>query len=60
MMSANLFGAMCGGLVEYNSMYFGIRALYVIAAGLYLGAFLWVLGRKSVEAIPGVSVQSAQ
>jgi spermidine synthase len=60
MMSANLFGAMCGGLVEYNSMYFGIRALYVIAAGLYLGAFLWGLGRKGAEGIPGVSVQSAQ
>jgi hypothetical protein len=24
-MSANLFGAMCGGLLEYNSMYFGFQ-----------------------------------
>jgi spermidine synthase len=40
-MSANLFGAMCGGLLEYNSMYFGFRFLYVIAAGLYLLAFGW-------------------
>ena len=40
-MSVNLFGAMCGGLLEYNSMYFGFRFLYVIAAGLYLVAFAW-------------------
>jgi spermidine synthase len=40
-MSVNLFGAMCGGLLEYNSMYFGFRFLYVIAAGLYLLAFGW-------------------
>jgi SAM-dependent methyltransferase len=40
-MSVNLFGAMCGGLLEYNSMYFGFRFLYVIAAGLYLLAFAW-------------------
>lgn len=42
-MSVNLFGAMCGGLLEYNSMYFGFRFLYVIAAGLYLAAFAWGL-----------------
>jgi spermidine synthase len=40
-MSVNLLGAMCGGLLEYNSMYFGFRFLYVIAAGLYLFAFAW-------------------
>lgn len=39
-MSANLFGAMCGGLLEYNSMYFGFQFLYILAAGLYAGAFL--------------------
>lgn len=38
-MSANLFGAMCGGLLEYNSMYFGFQFLYVLAAALYAGAF---------------------
>ena len=36
----NLFGAICGGLLEYNSMYFGFRALYVMAMGCYLLAFL--------------------
>jgi spermidine synthase len=40
-MSVNLFGAMCGGLLEYNSMYFGFQFLYLIAAGLYLLAFGW-------------------
>jgi len=40
-MSANLFGAMCGGLLEYNSMYFGFRFLYLLAAALYLLAFAW-------------------
>jgi hypothetical protein len=42
-MAVNLLGAMCGGLLEYNSMYFGFRALYVIAMGLYAAAFLWDL-----------------
>jgi hypothetical protein len=40
-MAANLFGAMCGGLLEYNAMYFGFRFLYLMAAGLYVLAFAW-------------------
>ncbi len=40
-MAVNLLGAMCGGLLEYNSMYFGFRALYVIAIVLYSLAFVW-------------------
>jgi len=48
-MSANLFGAMCGGLLEYNSMYFGFRFLYLLAAGLYLVAFAWELLRGKLE-----------
>lgn len=43
--SANLFGAMCGGLLEYNSMYFGFQFLYLMAAGLYVLAFIWELFR---------------
>ncbi len=42
-MAVNLLGAMCGGLLEYNSMYFGFRALYLIAAVLYSLAFAWDL-----------------
>jgi spermidine synthase len=39
-MSMNLLGAMCGGILEYNSMYFGFRFLYVLAGALYLAALL--------------------
>ena len=39
-MAANLFGAMCGGLLEYNSMYFGFLFLYWIALAIYGAAFL--------------------
>ncbi|HUD63605.1 MAG TPA: hypothetical protein VMQ17_03470 [Candidatus Sulfotelmatobacter sp.] len=48
-MSANPFGAMCGGLLEYNSMYFGFGFLYLLAAGLYLFAFAWELLRGKLE-----------
>lgn len=44
-MSANLFGAMCGGLLEYNAMYFGFQFLYWLAAALYASAFLSTLMR---------------
>jgi hypothetical protein len=39
MVAMNLLGAICGGLLEYNSMYFGFRFLYLIAMGCYLLAF---------------------
>ena len=39
-MAANLLGAMVGGLLEYNAMYFGFRFLYLLAAALYACAFL--------------------
>jgi hypothetical protein len=39
MIAMNLMGAICGGLLEYNSMYFGFRFLYVIAMGCYVLAF---------------------
>lgn len=34
-LAMNLLGAMCGGLLEYNSMYFGFQFLYWLAMGLY-------------------------
>ncbi len=40
MLGMNLLGAMCGGLLEYNSMYFGFRFLYLLAGCLYLLAYL--------------------
>jgi len=39
-MAMNLLGAICGGLLEYNSMYFGFRWLYLAALACYLLAFL--------------------
>jgi hypothetical protein len=53
MMAVNLLGAMCGGLFEYSSMYFGFRFLYILAAGLYTAALLSeLMGFKpKVEAV---------
>ena len=53
MMAMNLLGAMCGGLLEYNSMYFGFQFLYLLAAGLYVGALLseLVASRPIVESV---------
>jgi hypothetical protein len=39
-MAANLLGAMCGGLLEYNSMYFGFLFQYQVALAIYAAAFL--------------------
>lgn len=39
-MFSNLLGAMLGGFLEYNSMYFGFRSLYLIALVTYGLAFL--------------------
>jgi spermidine synthase len=44
-MSANIFGAMCGGLLEYNSMYFGFRFLDIIAGVLYVLVLVWIIIR---------------
>jgi hypothetical protein len=53
MMAMNLLGAMCGGLLEYNSMYFGFQFLYILAGGLYVAALLSeiVAFKPKVEAV---------
>lgn len=38
-LSSNLLGAMLGGFLEYNSMYFGFRSLYFVALIMYGIAF---------------------
>lgn len=38
-LSSNLLGSMLGGFLEYNSMYFGFRALYILAVVMYGLAF---------------------
>jgi len=54
MIAMNLLGAICGGLLEYNSMYFGFRFLYLIAMGCYLLAFVSELAfsKKNIEELP--------
>jgi spermidine synthase len=37
----NLMGALFGGLMEYNSMYFGFSFLYLLAMGFYLLAWMF-------------------
>ena len=44
--ATNLLGAMLGGCLEYLSLAFGYRALLIIAAILYLGAYA-VMPRKA-------------
>jgi hypothetical protein len=55
-MALNLLGAMAGGLLEYNSMYFGFRFLYLVAMGCYLLAFLfgWA-ARKAPDTEPQIA-----
>jgi spermidine synthase len=42
----NLMGALFGGVMEYNSMYFGFAFLYLLALGFY--ALAWMFSRKSL------------
>jgi predicted membrane-bound spermidine synthase len=51
-MSMNLMGTMCGGILEYNSMYFGFRFLYVLALGLYLAALVTGWASRNKVALP--------
>jgi predicted membrane-bound spermidine synthase len=45
-LSSNLLGAMLGGFLEYNSMYFGFRSLYFFALVMYGFAFLGSMRTK--------------
>lgn len=40
-LSSNILGAIFGGLIEYNSMYFGFRSLYILGFVMYLAAFFF-------------------
>ena len=48
-MASNLIGAMLGGFVEYNALYFGYRSLYILAAVMYLAAFIASTRKPPVE-----------
>jgi hypothetical protein len=54
MMAMNLLGAICGGLLEYNSMYFGFRWLYLAAMGCYILALVSNLALTGTVAKPHV------
>jgi spermidine synthase len=43
----NLLGAMAGGVLEYNSMYFGFQSLYWMAAALYLAGLILFVASKA-------------
>jgi SAM-dependent methyltransferase len=44
----NLMGALFGGLMEYNSMYFGFAFLYLLAMGFY--GLAWVFSLEPAKA----------
>lgn len=44
----NLMGALFGGVMEYNSMYFGFAFLYLLATGFYFLAFGFSLKPRSL------------
>jgi hypothetical protein len=50
-MSANILGAMLGGFLEYNSMYWGYTSLYPLGLALYGLAFVcsWRAGKTEVQ-----------
>lgn len=56
-MAVNLLGAMCGGILEYNSMYFGFRFLYLLAMGLYALSFFSTLLRPKPAVTEAPSAQ---
>src|SRR5246127_4473302 len=43
----NLMGALFGGVMEYNSMYFGFAFLYLLALGFY--GLAWAFSWKSTS-----------
>ena len=59
-LSANIFGAMLGGFLEYNSMYWGYSSLYPIGLALYGLAYVSYLrmGKSGAEKV-GVPTKMA-
>jgi hypothetical protein len=53
-MAVNLMGAMTGGILEYNSMYFGFGFLYLLAMALYALAMVAIfIGARTRRAANG-------
>jgi SAM-dependent methyltransferase len=57
MIAMNLLGAVCGGLLEYNSMYFGFQFLYLVAMVCYFLAFVsgMALPKSGFQELPATS-----
>ena len=53
----NLMGALFGGVMEYNSMYFGFAFLYLLALGFYFLA--WAFSPKSMSLVRAGKFQQA-
>ena len=47
-LGSNLFGSLAGGLLESLSMWFGLKALTILAAAIYLGS---MVGLRKVRAV---------
>jgi hypothetical protein len=47
----NLLGAMAGGVLEYNSMYFGFQSLHWLAMVLYAAGLILFLGGRGAESM---------
>jgi spermidine synthase len=53
--SMNIFGALCGGVLEYGAMFMGYRALYVFAIIIYAISFISIVtSRKSALSVPTI------
>jgi spermidine synthase len=55
----NVFGAVVGGVLEYLSMITGTKALYIIAAVVYAGAYI-TLRRERPSPRPGSDTRAAR
>jgi hypothetical protein len=52
-LGSNLIGAVVGGALEYLSIAVGLRALTLLAMGLYLMALLLIMRRRSAGVLAG-------
>lgn len=51
-LGSNLFGSLIGGLLESSSLWFGLKALTIIAAILYAGSAIFVLRSQAAVSSP--------
>jgi len=50
-LASNLSGSFAGGVLEYGSLLWGVKSLYLIAIVVYAGAWLVAMTRKRQEII---------